>query len=47
MVEDWVDPDWSKGRICKDCETKYAPAAVRGDAELTRRESETSERNKH
>lgn len=24
-VSDWVDPDWAKGRVCRDCETKYGP----------------------
>jgi hypothetical protein len=24
-VSDWVDPDWSGGRICRPCESKYEP----------------------
>jgi len=25
MVSDWVDPDWAKGRICRECETAHEP----------------------
>jgi len=26
-VSDWVDPDWAKGRICRECEAKYEPTS--------------------
>lgn len=25
IVSDWVDPDWSKGRICHECEARHEP----------------------
>lgn len=25
LVEDWIDPDWSKGRICRKCESLHEP----------------------
>lgn len=25
MVSDWVDPDWARGRVCRECEPKHEP----------------------
>ncbi len=25
LVEDWVDPDWAQGRVCRECESKHEP----------------------